>query len=158
MTDSFWVTLKDLNIELNLTIYPAVNEEKIKKIVSNKGIPISIFSNRNKKDTWRTFLLEENGKNGNIKFYKCGEHNCWQLYDNKLYPCPSAAYSHVLNTKFGASFSLKNSDFIDLDKKIKKLQLLKFSLSPKPFCRYCVLPRQFTDWDFTDKLKKEWIK
>lgn len=157
MTNQFWEVIKNLNILLTITIYPFINEEKILKILERKKIKFSIFSNRNRPNTWRTFQLKPNSKHDITKFIKCSENNNLQLYQGKLFSCPTVAYSEILNKRFSSQFNISKWDYLNLNKKLTRFKLFIFFLTPKPFCRHCNFPRKYINWQLSHKDKPEWI-
>lgn len=158
MNDFFWNAIRDNNIIISMTVYPNINYDKINALLRGKEVPFQFYGQRNGKNNWLSFNLKESGENSLSNFYKCGGHQfCWQLRNGKIFSCPICAYSEILNKRFGTNFRIKKNDFIDLKSCTSKLRLRLFSLLPKPFCRYCKLPRKLETWQFSKYDKNEWV-
>ena len=159
ISGNLWNLIRENNIIIGISEYPiSLNYDKIYKILDDHGIRYEIYRKRNE-NKWYIFQLNEKGDNNRyINFKRCGnDRSCWQLRDSRIYSCPTAAYSQILNQNFGTQFKVCKSDYIDLNRKISLINLLVFLLKSKNFCRYCNIPRAEINWSKSSLKQNEWI-
>ena len=72
------------------------------------------------------------------------------LKDGKLYMCPIAAHSNILNEKFGIRLELSKDDALDISSVDSWEEIADFSSWHVPFCRYCDLKK----WGHDSRWKK----
>lgn len=158
LSENFWYSLKKNNVLLSVTIYPLnINYDKILDICKKENIPIHIYGSRIKNDSFNLFLLDKKKKGNIFNFYRCFESECFQLVDDKIFTCPQSAYSNKLNNKFGSNFNIINKDYLDLHN-ISLWSFIKFINTPKPFCKYCIFPRNKIKWSKSNFSSSEWIQ
>ncbi|MCH5318614.1 MAG: 4Fe-4S cluster-binding domain-containing protein [Paramuribaculum sp.] len=159
----FWKTCRENRVIIKVTKYPIkLDYDKIVEVCRVNGAELSISKNKSDDaDGWLQFLLKEKGWNVKeykirfLKLMKCHYH-CLDLVDDKLYPCPIAAYANILNDRFGTTFRIDPKDYIEISQ-IKSLsQLKKFMILSTPFCRYCPSGRTRVKWKQSECVASEW--
>lgn len=160
MDKEFWETCKAYSIQINISCYPInIDYQELVEYVKNKGVMAHIYSDC-REGKFRKDCLDPEGKNNPSENYA----NCrigglyLQLKDEKLFRCATAANISILNSAFHFNFEYSESDYLKLDDIINESSIREFLIHPSEFCRYCNLNKQhFVKWDFSQKIKEEWI-
>ena len=155
----FWEACRKFDINIYVTLYPIrkINYEEIRQTCKKKGVKVNIGGDRTQDGSFTLFNLSPKGDGNKLVYRRCTEGRCWQLVGNKIYPCPQSAYVGHLNKKFDSNFLHRKGDYLEIDK-INCRNLLLFKFRPKPFCAYCVFPRQNMRWKLSSHSAAEWIK
>lgn len=154
----FWEICRSNNVDIVITKYPIqLNYNKIKEYSLSKKVNTKIFTDRSQGKTFFKCKLSQEGKESRWNYYQCMNNACLQLKDNRIYPCSTAAYIDFINKKFSKDFKLEKNDFIEIDSHISSLKIRKFLINKKPFCKYCVFPREKIYWTISKKELSEWI-
>ncbi len=166
MPNEFWETMLEYNISLKYTRYPiGLDYDELIKFVEDKGIFIFSASGKNEIKSFRKIPLSLRGTNNiNQSFLACPYSHCTQLSDGKLFNCPMAAYSFILNEQMEKEglkgrFKLNKKDYIDIREGTTKDEIFDFIGRPIPFCRHCnTLKIQNEPWSYSSKKASEWLE
>lgn len=154
----FWETCKECNVEIVITKYPIKLDFKaIENLGKYHGVNITILRTRPGQDKFEAFLLNPKKKGNRFNYYRCFEMDFLQMKDGKLFSCAQCAYMDRLNSKIGRQLEHEKGDFLELEKIKSDLDIRKFRLRSKQFCKYCVFPRPLIEWKLSSKNIKEWI-
>ena len=158
-TDDFWETCRQNNIRLEISKYPVkkLNHKEINRLVAYHKIKVTWLDST---AIWHNLHLNINGDQNNIESFRyCPmSNNGANLYEGKIYPCPTIAYIHILNQYFHENFIVAEDDYIDIYKAKSMDEILDFLSHPIPFCRYCnVKKRDNIKWGVSEKDRNEWI-
>lgn len=159
LSPTFFNTCKTNNVSILITKYPInIDYTEILNKLLLENIKSKVFGNHLNSDGFFLFKLYNKRKDPNRNFKKCNEMSCLQLKEDKIYSCPQAAYSDILNKKFNTKFKITKEDYIDI-KELKSLKdIIKFRSKSKPFCGYCKFPREKIQWNISAKDSNEWIE
>lgn len=154
----FWEICKLNNVGIVITKYPInLDYNKVKELCLSKKVNAKIFSDRSIGKTFFKCQLNPKGRESKLNYYQCMNNSCLQLKNNKIYSCSTAAYINFLNNKFSQKFKLKDNDFIEINSQISSLKLRKFLIKTKPFCKYCIFPREKISWSISKLELNEWV-
>ncbi|GHV87260.1 hypothetical protein AGMMS50255_5560 [Spirochaetia bacterium] len=160
MDESFWQTAAKNNITIAVSVLPLnLDYDEIENIGKKYSVRVNFWVDKNRPKRWDLWAYDITGKqNKRRAFKKCLSANrCFQLVDGKLYFC-HAAYIYYFNEYFGKEFKIRKGDYIDLNK-VKNLEsILKRTVKPIPFCRYCNIDNMIckADWQTSKKDIREW--
>ncbi|OOO00119.1 MAG: hypothetical protein ATN35_09055 [Epulopiscium sp. Nele67-Bin004] len=157
----FWNALKDNNIELFITKYPInFDYDAVEYKASQYNINL-IFDTRGQViKTLLKFPLDIEGKqNAALSYSKCKAVNCVNLFEGKLYQCPTSCHLNRFNKKFGTNMQVGEGDYLELDKVNDKKEVFKFISTYKQVCKYCMIDKITYDHPFSisKKEKEEWL-
>ena len=160
MPDEFFNCCIENNISISVSEYPiGIDYEEIIKDVKEKGVDIEPCNYAPEK---MSFVYKPYDPNGGydpkLTYAKCSAYP--HVRNGRMYPCPDMALIDALNEAFGTDFQCKaGKDYIEIDKIKDKLDVLKFLVDAKPFCKYCGLT-EITNipWHRSTKNADEWIK
>ena len=166
MSNHFWESMHDNNIELVISKYPIEVDYKKIQDICNKNDVTFIFADHRIKNlkNFSKYPLDLSGKqNIEENFLKCACLNYGNsvitLKNGKLYTCPTIAYSEHFNKSFNTDLKISKKDYIDIYQAESDQEILEFLAKPKPFCRYCnVNCRQVEclKWELSKKDISEW--
>ena len=159
-TSEFWETCRKNNIQVHISNYPLQIKREEINILARKHKVKVIYLNNKTGLHWNNMKLDVNGgQNPQESFKLCSQSNfCINLYEGKIYTCPTIAYIKYLNDYFNENFIVSNEDYIDIYKVKSIDEILDFLCKPMPFCKYCNIKKQDKiKWDVSKKERKEWI-
>ena len=160
-TEEFWNTCRINNIQIHISNYPLkINQDEINSLAEQHNVKV-IFLNNKTGLHWNNMRLDVNGgQNIEESFKLCSQSNfCINLYEGKLFTCPTIAYVKYLNKYFKENFIVTNDDYIDIYKVKNIDEILDFLCKPPPFCKYCNIKNQRKiDWNVSNKDRNEWIE
>jgi len=159
-TNEFWKTCQQKNIQIEISNYPVkINRKKINILSTEHHVKV-VWLNTNVKLHWWKMKLDVNGfqdKNKNFRFCLQSNYNT-NLYEGKLYPCPTIAYIHHLNHYFDEKFVVTENDYIDIYQAKSIDEIHDYLSKPVPFCKYCNIKKQeIIEWGVSKKERNEWI-
>lgn len=105
-------------------------------------------------------IMELEGKVDKFYCVNCLYFNKFNvLKDGKLYMCPIAAHSNILNHKFGIHLELLEEDALDIYSVNSWEEIAEFSSKYIPFCRYCDLKKwgHDSEWKASRKTMDEYF-
>jgi hypothetical protein len=115
-----------------------------------------------KNKTMFSLALDKSGsQDASQSYLKCPMSNtCTILKSGKLYMCAISAYIDIFNEYFNQSFSVLDTDCIDIYKIQTVDEIFEFLSKPVPFCRYCThkYEETRTDWCVSKKIESEWLE
>lgn len=156
LSSEFWDEAKRNDVVLALTIYPVpIDYSKAKVLCEKYGIRMEVYHNTH--GNFLLYKLNPNKKRGRRNYYICREKECLQLVGNRIFSCPQSAYAGYLNRAFKSDFILEKKDSISIDN-ISYFKFLRFRLFSRPFCKYCIFPRQEVAWKHSKCRPEEWIE
>lgn len=160
MPDSFWVTCKKYDIEINLTMYP-VNfpYEWAEKKAKEYGIKYEYTNEEPIKTLWKSPLDISGNMNKEEMFEVCGESNfCISLRQGKLYTCSVAAYVHHFESYFGIDLPYAKENGIDIYEAKTADEIMEFLATPIDMCRHCdIKGRTYNNpWGQSERKMEEW--
>lgn len=158
ISPTFLKTCRDNKIRISITKYPInLNYKEIINLLIKNKIKVKVFGDHSNNGCFNKYLLKKNRINIKENFNNCNEISCLQLVEDKIFGCPESAYSYLLNKKFNTNFEITDKDYINIKEIKKTRQIRKFRMNPKPFCGYCVLPREDIKWCHSNGESSEWI-
>ena len=140
MDDTFFDTLRENNVRLDLSIYPAIQKhiDDIMCFLRSKDITVRIHH-------YAAYM--EGGMNltGESDMYEQSEictHYCPSVRDGKISRCMRSAYIRIFNEKFG--LNLPDDGHLDLhDSNLTGKALFEYLHTPINLCRYCGPHKKF---------------
>ena len=157
--DDFWDTCVRCGVTLAITEYPiAADYDRIRSLCKSRGVAVRIFENRSHGSSFNYYRLNPKGTESGWNYYKCVDNSCLQLCDGRIYTCAPSAYVGFLNKKTGSDFKIREKDWLDLKRIRSAFDIRLFLLRKKPFCSYCIFPRESFCWERSGKKASEWIK
>lgn len=159
INETFWESCRKNNIVISISIYPTRTDDNfIKKVCLEKGVKFNIYGDRTKNSCFKLYSLNPKRQGCRMNYYRCREIDFLQLADGKIFSCAQCAYVGHLNRALGYNFEPRKGDYIAVDSIDSIFALRLFRLKSKPFCKYCVFPRQQTDWHLSERKSAEWIQ
>lgn len=159
-TDEFWKTCHQNNTQIEISNYPVnLNRKEINRLSAQHQVKM-IWLNQYTKAEWWSIKLDLTGCQDNKNSFKLCRmsNNTTNLYESKLYPCPTIAHAQHLNHYFNEHFVVTEDDYIDIYKAKSINEILDFLCKPVPFCRYCnIKNKNIIKWGHSKKERKEWI-
>lgn len=135
MLPSFWEVCRKANVELNMSLYPVMENslEAIQELCRINGTRIAIT----RSPTFSAFLNERGDSDPQAAMNFCRKiFYCPFLKDSRLYVCGLPAVAHYFNNKFGKSIAADPG--IDIfDQSIDGRQILELLEKPIETCRFC---------------------
>ncbi|MDR0764691.1 MAG: hypothetical protein LBE65_03765 [Synergistaceae bacterium] len=158
----FWETCGKNGIHIHISKYPIkINNDEIDGLARQYNVKILRLS-ANTGLQWHEMKLDvKGGQNMEENFRLCPQaNNCINLYEGKLYTCPTIAYIQYLNEYHGENFVVTEEDYIDIYKARSMDEILDFLCKPVQFCRYCDIKKwnATVEWGVSKKERKEWIE
>lgn len=154
LPNDFWREVRRYDVTICLTEYPInIDYVELIKCCKERGVKVEIY---NSVGRFSLFQLDKEKKGSRKNYYYCKERTCFQLVGNKIFSCAQSAYVGYLNKAFGSFFKYEKGDYLTLDR-ISYFSFLWFRLSTRPFCKFCVFPRQQVDWRQSECKQEEWI-
>lgn len=164
---NLWQTCKDYDVHITVTVYPVnLDYVGIEKKAKEYGISLAMSSNIHAEELTRTVKVSDKHTMdllGNVeRFYcvSCLYFNKFNvLKDGRLYMCPIAAHSNILNDTFNTDLKLEPEDSLDIYTLESWRDIAEFSASYVPFCKYCDVKRwgPHSQWKPSSKLIEEYI-
>ena len=161
MPDDFFTCCKDYHIAIRISEYPVdFDYGKVIADIKDKGVDIAPCDYMPLKNEFFLRPFDPKGGYDPKKSYgRC--YACPHIRDGKLFPCPDMAMIDALNKRFGTDFQwVPGEDYIGIDEIKDKLDILKFLMHPKPFCKYCGVAEDVKNsipWHPSNKTADEWI-
>lgn len=159
-TKEFWEACEKNDIQVHISKYPIkINQDEINRLARQFNVKIVYLSVKTGL-VWHEMKLDvTGGQNMEESFRLCPQANaCINLYEGKLYTCPTIAYINHLNNYFCENFKVAEDDYIDIYKAESMDEILDFLCKPAPFCRYCNIKEQGKiEWGVSKKERYEWI-
>ena len=83
---------------------------------------------------------------------------CHQLENGILYKCPIVPASRHFNKFFGTNIVVSEQDGVNLNKRLKKEEIIEYFEKPIPFCKYCNMGEreENKEWGISKKDITEW--
>lgn len=155
---NLWQACRDYNVHITVTVYPIkLDYGKIEDKAKEYGVSLAMSSNIHASELTKVVKISDRHtmdlEGGVEKFYcvNCLYFNKFNvLKDGKLYMCPIAAHSNILNEKFGIRLELSKDDALDISSVDSWEEIADFSSWHVPFCRYCDLKK----WGHDSRWKK----
>lgn len=155
---NLWQACRDYNVHITVTVYPIkLDYGKIEDKAKEYGVSLAMSSNIHASELTKVVKISDRHtmdlEGGVEKFYcvNCLYFNKFNvLKDGKLYMCPIAAHSNILNEKFGIRLELSKDDALDICSVDSWEEIADFSSWHVPFCRYCDLKK----WGHDSRWKK----
>ena len=159
INETFWETCRHNKISIAITIYPiGTDADIIRKICLDNGVNFSIYGFRTGDSGFNLYSLDPKCRGNILNYYRCRDTDSLQLADGKFYSCSQCAYVEHLNKAFGCHFKQSERDYIDVDNIDSRYAIKRFRWRAKPFCKYCVFPRQKTNWHRSQRNISEWVR
>lgn len=162
MNEHFWETCKELDIQVNITMYPInfdydsvlakIKENNIRFFLYDDGIVEG-------KKFDKYYLDMEAKQDANLNFYQecVMAKDCAFLSHGKIYPCQLADNVKFFNKQFNLNFKQSENDFIDIYQVKDENEIYQFLTHPIPFCSYCDFTKhEKVDWAKSERLQSEW--
>ena len=158
INEIFWEACRHNKISIAITVYPTGTDTKeIKRICLNNGVNFSIYGVRTGESGFELYSLDPKCRGNILNYYRCRDMDCLQLADGKIFSCSQCAYVEHLNKAFGCNFKQSKRDYIDVNNIDSKFTIRRFRWRAKPFCKYCIFPRQKTNWHRSQRMVNEWV-
>lgn len=162
MSDEFWEVCRNLNIQIDITMYPInfdyqkvldkIHKEKVRYFIYDDGIV--------QDKQFDKYYLDENGlQDKNLNYYEncVMAKDCAFLAEGRIYPCQIAYNIKIFNEYFDLDFKQCDEDFIDIYKVKDENEIYEFLTQPIPFCRYCDFSKhEKIKWEKSKKSRFEW--
>lgn len=165
---NIWQACRDYNVHITVTVYPIkFDYEALEKKAKEYGVVLAMSSDIHATELTKIVKISDKhtlDMNGNVdKFYcvNCLYYNKFNvLKDGRLYMCPVAAHSNILNEHFGIELNLLEDDSLDVYKISSWEEISEFSSSWVPFCRYCDLKKwgHHSNWKPSTKKLDEYFE
>lgn len=168
MPDSFYQTLREKNVVLQLSAYPVnLNYVELVEFIKSKGVRAFTFKGDERIDAFTRKGLDPFGQqNMYASHLHCAAGNTTQMRKGKLYRCPASAYVYQLNRKLKQddpsapeeTFRLHELDSLDIYQAKNAQEVFDFLSNAIPFCRYCacsVITQ--VPWAKSSRAAGEWV-
>jgi hypothetical protein len=156
MTEEFWQSCVSNNIEISLSLYPALKDkwDDYTSLLEKYGLTGEVFL----RDYFHNLSLSSTPINDKeFSFSSCETERCTTLKDGKLYVCEADAYLNDFNEYFGKN--LPQSKGIDIYSKSSK-EIDKELKQGCELCKYCDVKKRYEKlqkWDFSKREITEWL-
>lgn len=158
INETFWEACRHNKISISITVYPTgIDPEEIERICLDNGVDFSIYGVRTGDFGFEHYSLDPQCRGNILNYYRCRNMDYLQLVEGKIFPCCQCAYVEHLNKSFGYNFKQNKRDYIDVDNIHSRFAIRRFRWRAKPFCKYCVFPRQKTNWHRSQRKANEWV-
>ncbi len=158
--EKFWEICKKNKIEIILTKYKInLNIENIFKLAEKNNVKIFIEKNKEKEFFHKIKFNLDASENEYNSYKDCYQgHVCHQLENGILYKCPIVPAARHFNKFFNKDMIISENDGLNLNKKLKKEDIIKYFENPIPFCKYCNIDdrEENKDWGISKKDITEW--
>jgi hypothetical protein len=149
MPDAFWLSMKDNNIQLDVTLYPIMfdREQEIIELCQKYNIKLII--------TKRIKFYKCTDFQGLQKksFKKCKYQKCIFLSNGEIAACAFPFVLKHVNKKF--NLNIQKTGTINIYK-YNSNKILKHLNKPFELCKYCMQDEQYFDWGTTKYDISEW--
>jgi len=160
MDDEFWRTLHETNTILLCDQYPInLPMDRINELGVTHGVTVEWTDPRG--EFFKIPIDASASQDAADSFRRCtGVNNCPMLRDGRLYPCAYIAYCDVLAERFGVSgIEATERDSIAIDEKTDADEVMKFLLSPVPWCAHCDFDDfSMFEWTRSERKLEEWVR
>jgi hypothetical protein len=153
MENVFWEECRAQDIVIKVSGYPSLKVEWAQKLASQHGVEIEDVP----KEEMRIRHFNRTEEDGSDKMKQCNQAYCNNLLEGRLYPCPSGAYVHFLNTAFQCDFPQEKGFDIHAEDATKE-SILAYLNSPIDLCKYCNLNKDFAKWCRSERVLDEWVR
>ncbi len=164
---NLWQVCKDYDVHITVTVYPInIDYKGIEDKAREYGVTLAMSSNIHATELTKIVKISDKhtmdleGKVDKYYCVNCLYYNKFNvLKDGRLYMCPVAAHSNILNEKFGTSLKLEEKDSLDIYSVNSWQEIALFSSDWVPFCRYCDLKKwgHHSEWKASKKTMDEYF-
>lgn len=164
---NLWQACKDYDVHITVTVYPInIDFAGIENKAKEYGVSLAMSSNIHAAELTKIVKISDKhtmDMTGKVdKFYcvNCLYFNKFNvLKDGKLYMCPIAAHSNILNHRFGIGLTLQEEDALDIYSVNSWKEIAEFGSNYVPFCRHCDLKkwRHYSEWKPSRKTIDEYF-
>ena len=140
MSDEFWNSCKENNIEILTTKYPInINYDAKKEKALQKGIKFEFLNENQPVKTLYKLPFDLDGhQDERNSFLLCHRANvCIYLQNGRVYTCTVAPTARHFDRAFGTHIFSEEGNSIDIYKAKSAEEILEFLAKPIPFCRFC---------------------
>lgn len=164
---NLWQACKDYNVNITVTVYPIkLKYEEMERKAKEYGIHLKMSSDIHAVNPTKMVKISDkhvmklDKSSPNYLGIGCLYYNKFNVLKNgRIYMCPVAAHSGILNESFGQNFELTDKDSIDIYKVNSWEEIAEFGCHAVPFCSYCDLRNWHHDsnWKASSKTIDEYI-
>lgn len=162
MTEEFWNVCREYGIGIQVTRYPIdFNYDYWFEYAQAVGVEMSDENPEPIKTTYRLPFKKSGGLDAYRNYIKCFHANqCIVLRDSRLYTCPMAAWSDILNNHFGTEFPEPEGCSVDIYKVEDPDVIMRFLRHPVKMCEYCDIYNYEYNipWAISKKEAGEWLE
>ena len=162
MTDAFWQTCKEYDIEISATKYPIpCDYDAYESKAREKGVKFTFYNAGQRIKTLNRYPLSVAGhQHVEDSFVRCfGSNRCLTLRHGRIYGCDLAAHAHHLIQAFQLPIHESRRDSIDIYEAQTPEEIMEHCAKPIPFCRYCDVARSTEGYPFgtSHRNRYEWL-
>ncbi|MDE6015533.1 MAG: radical SAM protein [Acetatifactor sp.] len=164
---NLWQACKDYKVDITVTVYPInLKYEEMERKAKEYGINLKMSSDIHAVTPTKMVkvsdkhVMKPDKSSPNYLGIGCLYYNKFNVLKNgRIYMCPVAAHSGILNESFGQNFELTDKDSIDIYKVNSWEEITEFGCHAIPFCSYCDLRNWHHDsnWKASSKTIDEYI-
>jgi MoaA/NifB/PqqE/SkfB family radical SAM enzyme len=158
MDEKFWRAMAENDITLVCDLYPVgLKVDEIDAITKKFGVHLEWTDPRG--EFFKLPIDLTGSQDPKNSFEGCGGvNNCPILRDGRLYPCAYAAYSDILQDRFGIEgLEPGEEDSIAIDGTHTPYEIFDFLCKPVPWCRFCDVDQVSTyEWARSERKLDEW--
>ncbi|MEX6586698.1 radical SAM protein [Paraclostridium bifermentans] len=135
MTEKFWKSVKENDVFLDVTYYPAMKRmDEVHKVLDSKSVRYKIWPERT---IFMNRLNPKGDSDPKTTWDFCRERSCVTMRDGKIATCYMPITIDYFNEHFGAEIDMLDS-IVDLyNLKLTGKELVKKMTSYQNACRYC---------------------
>lgn len=135
MTEKFWKSVKENDVFLDVTYYPAMKRmDEVHKVLDSKSIRYKIWPERT---IFMNRLNPKGDSDPKTTWDFCRERSCVTMRDGKIATCYMPITIDYFNEHFGTEIDMLDS-IVDLyNPKLTGKELVKKMTSYQNACRYC---------------------
>lgn len=139
---NFWDFIRENQIVWRITTYE-VNPDYYIKIFEQNGCANLLSLDNNNYFTKLAVLSEEVQPVTQEKYNLCG----WErlnifVRNGKIWKCPTCEYIDLFNNYFNKKFEISADDYLNIDEKLTREQVIEFKEKPSNFCKNCDLSKR----------------
>ena len=142
MSEDFWNSCKDYNIQINITPYPInIDYYKLYNKVLDKDLKLFIYSDgvTNGKEFISLRFDSTKSQDASENFDSCSmAKNCANLKNGKIFICPIINNISRYNKYYGTNYQVNEEDYIDIYE-VSKKEICEYLSRAVSFCSYCDL-------------------